>query len=92
MSTRSGKDYTKGVMASKEKNNSEVNQLVELLLEDRRLREAEGLRKEETLKEERERCEREHSKAAARREEEGEDDAGAVGYGWTVVVPGKMSE
>jgi hypothetical protein len=49
-----------------------LHQLVELLLEDRRLHEAEGLRKEEALREERERREREQSEAAARREEENE--------------------
>lgn len=71
MSTRSGRGFkTTGAMASKDKGG--VDRLVELLLEDRKEREAEGLRREQELREERERREREQAEAAARREDENE--------------------
>ena len=50
-----------------------VGQLVELLLEDRRVREAEAQRKEDELRQERQLREREQEEAAARREREQEE-------------------
>ena len=52
-----------------------VGQLVELLLEDRRVREAEAQRKEDELRQERQLREREQEEAAARREREQEEAA-----------------